>query len=118
MLQSPFVQREQGVPGPGRRPACLQPCVHSVGQSPEGRVHICGRGRGSADRSRPYEEFLSSFKKNGKPLKEFKEAYRITFVVLKNKLKRNWSCLLWGGLLFLDVVHTHRGPTSFLAPSL
>lgn len=94
------MQCEQGVLGPGGRPVCLQhpqPRVQSAGQSWEERVHVRGRWRGGADHARPSEESLSSFKKNGKPLKDFREPKRITFVVLKNKLKRNWSCLLWEG---------------------
>lgn len=41
------------------------------------------------DHIRLYKEFLSLFKKSGKPPKPFREALSIIFVVLKYKLKKN-----------------------------
>lgn len=119
MLQGPFVQCEQGVPDPGSRPVCLQHPqlrVHRAGQSWEECMRVHSRGTRGIDHTRPYEEFLSSLKKNAKPLKEFREPYRITSVVLKNKLKRNWKCLLRGGFLFLDAVHIEVLSPFLLAP--
>lgn len=88
--KGPGVQKaDPRLPGPTQR-------VRGTGPRAEGCRRAAERG---ADHIRPYEEVLSLLKKNGKPLKEFREAYRIVSVVLDDNLKRNLEHLLHGAFI-------------------